>query len=94
MCFCGRFWGEQNLPRGRLTAWSHACVAWQMIRSFGEGKMFYCAVFHPDDDKQNVVLAGCGDKKVYQWDADTGDLVQVGGAGAVFAGPCLKGSSL
>lgn len=22
-------------------------------------------------------MAGCGDKKIYQWDADTGDLVQV-----------------
>ena len=49
----------------------------QMIRSFGEGKMFFCSVFHPDDNKQNVIMAGCGDKKVYQWDADTGDLVQV-----------------
>jgi len=36
-----------------------------------------CARFHPDDDKQNVIMAGCGDKKVYQWDSDTGDLVQV-----------------
>ena len=34
--------------------------------------------FHPDDDKQNVIMAGCGDKKIYQWDSDTGDLVQVG----------------
>ena len=23
-------------------------------------------------------MAGCGDKKIYQWDSDTGDLVQVG----------------
>ena len=22
-------------------------------------------------------MAGCGDKKIYQWDSDTGDLVQV-----------------
>lgn len=49
----------------------------QMLRSFGEGRMFFTAVFHPDDDKQNVVLAGCADKKIHQWDADTGDLVQV-----------------
>ena len=48
-----------------------------MLRSFGEGRMFFTAVFHPDDDKQNVVLAGCADKKIHQWDADTGDLVQV-----------------
>ena len=57
----------------RLCATCHA----QMLRSFGEGRMFFTAVFHPDDDKQNVVLAGCADKKVHQWDADTGDLVQV-----------------
>lgn len=48
----------------------------QMLRSFGEGRMFFTAVFHPDDDKQNVILAGCADKKIHQWDADTGDLVQ------------------
>ena len=47
-----------------------------MIRSFGEGKMFYCSVLHPDPAKQNVLMAGCQDKKVYQWDMDTGDLVQ------------------
>lgn len=48
-----------------------------MLRSFGEGKMFYCARFHPEDDKQNVILAGCADKKIHQWDSDTGDLEQV-----------------
>lgn len=49
----------------------------QVIRSVGEGKMFFTAKFHPDDDKQNVLMAGCQDKKVYQWDMNTGDLVQV-----------------
>ena len=37
--------------------------------------MFYVAKFHPE--QQNVMLAGCGDKKIYQWDMDSGDLVQV-----------------
>lgn len=48
----------------------------QVIRSMGEGKMFFTAKFHPDEDKQNVVMAGCGDKKIYQWDSSTGDLIQ------------------
>lgn len=44
----------------------------------GSKAMFYCAVFHPDPDKSgDVILAGCGDKKVYQWDARTGEAVQV-----------------
>ena len=38
--------------------------------------MFFVAKFHPDPAKQNVLMAGCQDKKVYQWDMDTGDLVQ------------------
>jgi hypothetical protein len=41
--------------------------------------------FHPDDDKQNVIMAGCGDKKIYQWDSDTGDLVQV----SLSSDPCI-----
>jgi pre-mRNA-processing factor 17 len=43
----------------------------------GSKAMFYCSVFHPDPDKQDVILAGCGDKKIYQWDARTGEAVQV-----------------
>ena len=50
----------------------------QVISSFGEGKMYYTAKLHPDADKQNVLMAGCADKKVYQWDITSGDLVQVG----------------
>ena len=38
--------------------------------------MFFTARFHPSDDKQNVIMGGCADKKIYQWDSDTGDLVQ------------------
>ena len=53
----------------------------QVISSYGEKKMFYVAKFHPE--QQNVMLAGCGDKKIYQWDMDSGDLVQVGTAGCM-----------
>lgn len=49
----------------------------QVLTSLGEGKMFFTARFHPSDDKQNVIMGGCADKKIYQWDSDTGDLVQV-----------------
>lgn len=39
----------------------------QAIKTFGEGKMFFTAKFHPNDDKQNVLMAGCQDKKVSQY---------------------------
>ena len=39
--------------------------------------MYYTAKLHPNSDKQNMLFAGCADKKVYQWDANSGDLVQV-----------------
>jgi WD40 repeat protein len=50
--------------------------------------MFFCARFHPDDDKQNVIMGGCADKKIHQWDSDTGDLVQVRGRSLLSCGLC------
>lgn len=41
--------------------------------------MSYCVRLHPEE--QNVVLAGTQEKKIMQWDLDTGDMVQVGGRG-------------
>lgn len=38
--------------------------------------MFYVAKLHPNEDKQNMLFGGCGDKKVYQFDVDSGDAVQ------------------
>lgn len=49
----------------------------QVISTFGAGKMFYVAKLHPNEDKQNMLFGGCGDKKIYQFDVDTGDAVQV-----------------
>ena len=49
----------------------------QVISTLGEGKMYYTAKLHPNTDQQNMLFAGCADKKVYQWDANSGDLVQV-----------------
>lgn len=36
----------------------------QVLKTMGEGKMFFVAKFHPNDDKQNILMAGCQDKKV------------------------------
>ena len=35
----------------------------------------HCATLHPDDDKQNVCMAGQSDKKILH-DFNTGDVVQ------------------
>jgi len=60
--------------------WSQALAAvlQQVITTINTGKLFYCGVFHPDDDKQNVLMSGCGDKKIYQFDLNSGDVEQVG----------------
>lgn len=47
-----------------------------VLRTINNKRVFYVVKFHPDDSKQNVLMAGCSDKKVYQWDLDTGDLIQ------------------
>lgn len=49
----------------------------QVIRTIKNNQMFYCATLHPDPAKQNILLAGASDKRVYQFDLDTGDMVQV-----------------
>ncbi|EFJ39885.1 hypothetical protein VOLCADRAFT_78216 [Volvox carteri f. nagariensis] len=47
-----------------------------VIKSFNNNKVHYCVKFHPGDDRQNVFMSGCQDKKIYQFDADTGEAVQ------------------
>lgn len=49
----------------------------QIISTLGDGKMYYTAKLHPNEDKQNMLFAGGADKKIYQWDVNSGDLVQV-----------------
>ena len=39
-------------------------------------QMSYCAKFHSEDDKQNIMMCGCNDKKIYQFDMNSGDMVQ------------------
>ena len=35
-----------------------------------------CVTFHPDDNKQNIFLTGCQDKKIYQYDLNSASVVQ------------------
>nr|CAG8499763.1 5449_t:CDS:10 [Entrophospora candida]CAG8502024.1 15129_t:CDS:10 [Entrophospora candida] len=48
----------------------------QCIKSYTTGKIPYVVKFNPDEDKQNIFLAGCSDKKVVQFDANTGEVTQ------------------
>ena len=38
----------------------------QCLKRFSNGKIPYVVRFHPDDDKQNIFLAGMSDKKIIQ----------------------------
>lgn len=38
----------------------------QCIKRFSNGKIPYVIRFHPDQDKQNIFLAGMSDKKIIQ----------------------------
>ncbi|KAI9322294.1 WD40-repeat-containing domain protein [Dichotomocladium elegans] len=48
----------------------------QCIRSFSTSKIPYCVTFNPDEDKQHIFLAGCSDKKIVQFDSNTGEITQ------------------
>jgi len=48
----------------------------QCIKRFSNGKTPYVIKFHPDEDKQNIFLAGMSDKKIIQYDIDSGEIVQ------------------
>ncbi|MCL7031600.1 hypothetical protein MKW94_027956 [Papaver nudicaule] len=48
----------------------------QVISSFSTGKRPCVVKQNPDDDKQNILLAGMTDKKIVQWDMDSGKLTQ------------------
>jgi pre-mRNA-processing factor 17 len=38
----------------------------QCLKNFSNGKMAHVLRFHPDEDKQNIFLAGMMDKKIIQ----------------------------
>jgi len=48
----------------------------ECLASFSNGKIPYCLKFHPDDSRQHVFLAGGADKKIIQWDINSGKIVQ------------------
>ena len=48
----------------------------QVVQTVKSAAMFYCATLHPEPAKENVVLAGASDKKIYQYDLNSGDMVQ------------------
>ncbi|PNY08390.1 pre-mRNA-processing factor 17-like protein [Trifolium pratense] len=48
----------------------------QVISTFSTGKIPYVVKLNPDEDKQNVLLAGMSDKKIVQWDMNTGQITQ------------------
>ncbi|KAG0370264.1 pre-mRNA-processing factor 17 [Mortierella sp. AD032] len=48
----------------------------QCKATFSKKTIPFVVKFNPDDDKQNVFLAGCADHKVYQFDARSGDVTQ------------------
>jgi pre-mRNA-processing factor 17 len=48
----------------------------QCIARFTTKKIPYCVTFNPDEDKQHIFLTGCQDKKIYQFDTRSGEIVQ------------------
>ena len=48
----------------------------QCISAFSHGKIPHVVRFHPDEDKQHTFLAGMSDKKIIQFDTNTGEMTQ------------------
>ncbi|KAF7310562.1 Pre-mRNA splicing factor [Mycena chlorophos] len=48
----------------------------QCLKRFSNGKIPHVIRFHPDQDKQHIFLAGMSDKKIIQYDINSGDIVQ------------------
>jgi len=46
------------------------------ISRFTNKKMAFCCKFNPDDDKQNLIVAGTSSNKIVCWDIRSGDIVQ------------------
>ena len=56
-----------------------------MITTLTSGKIAYAVKIHPDDDKQNILMAGQSDKKILQYDMNSGDVVQAGASLAAWS---------
>lgn len=48
----------------------------KVISTFSTGKIPYVVKLNPDEDKQNILLAGMSDKKIVQWDMKSGEITQ------------------
>ncbi|CAK5279919.1 unnamed protein product [Mycena citricolor] len=48
----------------------------QCLKRFSNGKIPHVIRFHPDQDKQHIFLAGMSDKKIIQYDMNSGDIIQ------------------
>ncbi|CAD6942974.1 unnamed protein product, partial [Tilletia controversa] len=49
----------------------------QCVRVFSpNGSVPNCVKFHPDDDKQHIFLTGTANKKIIQFDTNTGEVIQ------------------
>ncbi|XP_006826002.1 pre-mRNA-processing factor 17-like [Saccoglossus kowalevskii] len=48
----------------------------QCISRFTNRKVPYCVRFNPAEDKQHLFVTGMADKKIVQWDLNSGDIVQ------------------
>ncbi|KAF4025150.1 hypothetical protein G4228_017071 [Cervus hanglu yarkandensis] len=78
------------LPKKQIHVWSGHTKLWevygdrrclrtfigQCISRFTNRKVPYCVKFNPDEDKQNLFVAGMSDKKIVQWDIRSGEIVQ------------------
>jgi pre-mRNA-processing factor 17 len=48
----------------------------QCLKRFSNGKTPYVVRFHPDEDKQHIFMAGMSDKKIIQYDMNSGEITQ------------------
>jgi len=70
-----------NGERFISSSWDKKIKLWdtetgQVITTLTSGKIAYAVRGHPDADKQNILMAGQSDKKILQYDMNTGDVVQ------------------
>lgn len=48
----------------------------ECVSRFTNKRIPYCVKFNPDNDRQNIFLVGCSDKRIYQYDIRTKEVVQ------------------
>jgi pre-mRNA-processing factor 17 len=55
---------------------AYTSFAGQCIKAFTTKRVPNCVKFNPSPDKNHIFLTGCADKKIYQFDSRTGEIVQ------------------